>query len=189
MVQFTTLQTFSLAAGIAVLTVLVTMLGYYMLRRQLAKEDAARNPVPDLDPDGFNDAIHQARIETMAQLGGRIGVLEGQMLQFKTMLDGMSTVTTRMHQLEMQLPSMLELQEKYVHAMDKLHKRVATRQTRENEAEKTAATSEQTDFMAALDAQPQAEEPTAPSNSGVVGNGGPRGATSISQFERPGSRN
>lgn len=163
----------------ACVVAVVTMWG-----KDLARHVAKRR-VPTAD-EGFVDAVHQSRIDTMAILGGRIGVLEGQILQFKLAVDGLLTLETRMHQLELQLPSMLELQEKYSHSMDKLHKRVATRDTRE--AEKVAATNtaEQNDFLTAVSEPHAANEiEHGPSGAaGVMGNGGRHAATTLSQPDR-----
>lgn len=160
-------------SAIVVFTTCVVILLAYVAKEKEAPAD-----------EGFVDAVHQSRIDTMAILGGRIGVLEGQILQFKMAVDGLLTLETRMHQLELQLPSMLELQEKYSHSMDKLHKRVATRDVRE--AEKVAATNtQQNDFLTQITEPHASAEPEPPhSPAGVMGNGGRGVVSSMSQFDR-----
>jgi len=122
--------------------VLLCILGVYMLldasaSRKKTAAAAALEPTPEPTPEPTAEYLQPAPLDPaeMGRLIGRIGIIEGQLIALKTSVDQLQSMGARIAGVESQLPVVADAYEKYTSVLQRLEKRVSTRDQREAKRE------------------------------------------------------
>jgi len=137
--------------AIATFPVVLLAIGVYLATRLRgsktpSKKQASEQRALDVETELTLDPL-------TPKLVGRIGIVEGELAAMKSQMEQLGSLSVKVTNLEVQLPTIADAYEKYTSALDRLNKRQQTRDQRSAQRMETAA-----DANGLLDGIPTAAE-------------------------------